>query len=270
MKKDIEILYAVEYGAFEWSLETSRAKHDIRFVFVRNNKDYYSSRGATGSYSYESLSDSTDTIRWSGVDLANAVALRNRQVDTRQAEMLFAHTVYRHNGNYSFVEQVKELLMENAKVAQLIESYRSSARTSFAYMMEKESDPFLDNYMDVVRELAMIEWLNLNFVSLDRMRPNKLVETDFNQVLDDLEATLGAELYAELSRLAEKCKGGNTLDRVKRPKVVDQWIVRTLKESYDWFLKAEAKEANIPDDAAKFRAILDEALKTKFDKFKSD
>ena len=43
-KHNITILFAVENGSRAWRLESENSDYDVRFVFVRNKKDYFSLR----------------------------------------------------------------------------------------------------------------------------------------------------------------------------------------------------------------------------------
>ena len=223
-------------------------------------------------YTHQLITGSKNGLIWTGSDLVNEILLKRRRVETpHEAEKLFASTVYRWNRDYAFVDRTRELLMKTPAVSSLVEIYRLAAQSTFSNLMDK-NDVYLDFYIGVIRNLAMVEWLNLNFISSssesERRRPAaaKLVETNFAQVLDDLEDTLGPELHAEISQLASRFRRSNSFDSVKKSEIVDQWIVRTLKDSYDWFLKAEAKENTFPDKSAEFKALLLSDLKTKFDK----
>jgi predicted nucleotidyltransferase len=274
VSKNIEIVYAVEFGPIEWSLETKDAKRQVRFMFIRNDRGKY-----VRENSYESISDSNDNFRWTGDDITGEIDSINRP-RARLAETLFANKVYRRNEKYGpIIDKMKQFMLEEPHVSNLIDSYDSSARSSFTVLIDKD-DVFLDKYLKLIRDVATIQWLDLKFVRQidEHNRPTKLVETDFSSLILELVNEFHDEnpddeanpLYRDISTLINRVKRSEAFDRVKRSEIIDNWIIRVLKNSHDVFLKAEAKEENMPREKADEvkKSLLNEVKFNKFDRFR--
>ena len=279
-KQDIEIIYAADCGPKEWSLNSYEPRSDICFVYIRNNKQHYgastSSSNSTKSPNSGHFFGSNDKFSWAAYDITDMTDAAVKLMYPFAAEILFASNVYKKSDKYPFVEQMRRALLEHPRVADLVQKYRSMARSTFTVITQEPEyyrvSYFL--YMSVIREVAMIEWLKLKFISeraAEEMganaRVDKLVETNFNVVLDDLRPQLNAELYSELKRLVSKAKNSHELSKQARLKRVDEWIVLTTKESYDLYLQALANEAHYPKNVQTFVNIWESNLKLKFDAF---
>ena len=194
------------------------------------------------------------------------------QMKPALVEGLYSPIVFKWNTNYTYVDDVRRILLEQAPIAKLVQNYRSSARASFSSLDEQGGDGdgvFLDSYLRAIPEVANIEWFNLHFISNDSEshRPaTKLVESNFTRLLDELKpTTLSGDVYGQLVELARIPKTTSTYFRMTRSRLVDEWMATVLeKKSYEMVLDANRQEANYANKYYTLKSALEKTLKTKF------
>ena len=118
-KENIKILLAVESGSRAWGFASSDSDYDVRFIYVRNQKEYLR------------LNDIRDVIEWqldetldiNGWDIKKALLLLKKSNPTL-FEWWNSPIIYKKNDVFSNFDKY-------------LESYFSSKKLMFHYCMEK-------------------------------------------------------------------------------------------------------------------------------------
>ncbi len=101
--------------------------------------------------------------------------------------MLFANKVYHCGEKYKhIIDKMKQFMFDEPHVSHLIESYRSSAFSSFSLMNSDED--FLASYKDLIRKVALIQWLDLNVLLKAKSKEANMGEDKGEQVKMNLLA----------------------------------------------------------------------------------
>ena len=273
-KHDIEIIHAVECGSREWSLSAEDPKTEICLIYIRNNKTNYVTSPNNTSATHPKCGlffDSDDSFKWTAydiTDMAHACVYPHLLTYASAVDVLFASNVFKTSAHkYPFVEQMRNELVANPRVADLLERHSTVARSILWVLGRtpryKRVSFFV--YMAVIREVATLEWLKVKFVRNPKdTGAEKLVETNLTRMIDDLRPHLDAGLYNQLKSLDAKSTQSHDATRQTRLPKVDEWITRTCKESYDLFIQARAKEAYLADNLAAVFRITKANLNIKF------
>lgn len=222
-KNDITIIYAVESGSRAWSFESTDSDYDIRFVFIYNDRKKY--------LSLKPLKDSIDGFSddriydWNGWDIRKALK-HIHEMNPSITEWLFSPIVYHKNDKYNFVEQSKKLLAEQKRITPLIHHYRSMAKSNYKKHIDNKSMVNIKKYLYVIRPAGMVEWL----LKCNK-DGNKIVEIDFNVVLNDLKSHLSTECYENIIDIIKKKKLVKELDEEPRVKCLDEWLENIINNS---------------------------------------
>ena len=271
LKHDVEVIYAAECGPKERSLSGfNNAKPEICLVYIRNNKTNYQEEEEASTQSGHLFGTSDDgQLKWAAydvTDMTDAAVYKLPLMYPTAVEILFASKVHKQSERYPFVEQMRRALLDNPRVSDLVQKYRSAASSTFLVFAKDTKYYIVDFYvyMSVVREVATIQWLKLKFIDQTAVRADKLLETNFTTLLGDLKPHLDINVFKGLTNLERRTRYDDNWWKQERLKKVDEWIVRTLRESYDILLKAQAKEANMPKNFQTFNNILQTNLELKF------
>ena len=240
---NVKIIYAVEAGRREWytdgAAQRRNTEFDIRFIYMHKNlKSYVSvNRNATtesiDGYTPDRLYD------WCGFDITKALRLLN-QMNPVLVEMIYASNVYKSDANHAMVERVRDLVLRQYRIVPLMYQYRWMGLYFYRNLIgELRESVSIRNYFSVIRPFAMIEWLLLkhdessNNNNNNDKRRTKLVENNFNVVMDELRGRLPDELHSAIMTLLDKKKAMNEMDEVVRVECVDEWIQRVMSSEYD-------------------------------------
>ena len=274
---NVLILHAVEGGDIEWSTPSLDTGYDIRFVYVRRNaKSYLTLR------SYPDTIDGTNEdgcFSWLGVDITKALRLLSES-NIYMIELFYAHNVYKsdsevlHSYKHNFADSVRRLIERQNRMAPLMYHYLaiSAAHYNKHLEMNEFEQTTFKSYFDIIRPIAMAEWLLFKHNILDIKNiqlQSKLIETDLKVVMKQLCTRLPAKLCGKVEDLIEEKQTKLEMDRATRYKIIDDWIVNTINHSNQYFSRlAENTTLSDTDNSDDYDNLLCNILKIRFDQFK--
>ena len=246
---DVEIIYAAECGALEWSLALNDTKPRMCLIYMHNNASWYATPHKYGFI----FGHRNDLCDWSAFDIVSATNWTLANMYTREVEALFARKVYKKTSRFNFVEHMRQLLSggddddENSPpppwIGELLHNYRQRVQTAVAaFDRNRDGKVPLDDYLATIRKTAVVQWLIIKHISRKKKNSpttyfyyyfyeSKLVETNFNVLMDDIREEIGDEMATTLADFYSSHKDRSISARVDRLKKIDQWMSRTLKES---------------------------------------
>lgn len=188
---DIEILHAVDAGSRAWGLANKHSDIDVRFIYVyKNRMEKYVNlvppkdvlNGFSGSYD------------WLGFDIGKSLK-QAHQMNPSIVEWLWSPIVYKTQK--SFVQELRQLVVEQARISPLLFHYRSMA------MSHMKNPSTVKNYLNCVRPIAMMVWLNEHFNKNGNKDDGKCNEFIFNlpQILRDIKHLLPSECLVDIDKL---------------------------------------------------------------------
>ena len=280
-RSDIHIVYAVESGPRDWSLDSADSIYDVRFLYIRRDDNGSSS----SCYPLPPSETSTEPVRvvrsqsrnnrhhLTGYDLNVALALLMR-MHPPVVDMFYSSKVYKVDEEHAadFGERVRRAIERPARPVQLLKSYRAMSCQNYALFVENKSLVSLRDYMMTVRHMLTFQWLYLCHSSLPQLnddeRPDsRFVETDFDVLLGDFKthnAVLHTyshvkklDLFNSISGLGQLMRELGADHRVERVASVDDWITHMCDQPFDFML--EKSDAN---DAAELQSTLDDVFRS--------
>ena len=85
-------------------------------------------------------------------------------------------------------------------------------------------------YVNIIKGAGMLDWLLKN----DSLNNSKIIEIDFNNVLNELKPSMKNESYESLISLIERRKSGQYIDE-EPIKCVDEWIKNMTKVKFEQY-----------------------------------
>lgn len=239
-KHQINIIYAVEAGSRAWGIESEDSDYDIRFIFIyKDHKKYISlkqTKDVIDGFSEDRIYD------WQGFDITKALRLLS-QMNPSVTEWVYSPIVYKNVQDYNFNIHASKLLIEQNRIFPLLYHYRSMAKSNFKAHIDKKENVKIKKYLYVIRPAGMVEWL----LKCRKMSTNKLVEIDFNLVLNDLKPHLKTDIYENIIEIIRKKKTIKELDEEPRIKCIDDWIDYILNETEQDILNEKNNNSNVDD-----------------------
>lgn len=214
-KENVKIILAVESGSRAWGFESQDSDYDVRFIYVRKEKDYLKLEGMRDVIEWQ-LDDVLDINGW---DIQKALKLMYKSNPTL-TEWCHSPIIYRD------AEEARDLIG-------LLPSYFSRKKSLFHYwhMASTNYRDYLKSdkvkakkYFYVVRPILAAKWI----IAYDTIPPiefdvlaNQLLDKDINEIIQKLLVekkkssevdlidridTLNAYIEAELNTLEEIAK----------------------------------------------------------------
>jgi uncharacterized protein len=151
---DVRILLAIESGSRAWGFSSPNSDYDVRFIYVKNNKNWYLS---------VDLEDRRDVIEYpivddidlNGWDIRKALKLFWKSnpalVEWMQPAIIYIKSA-------GFLEEMQALLPDIYSCEHGIHHYRSMAKTNYRGYLRGDIVP-LKKYFYVLRPLLSVRWL---------------------------------------------------------------------------------------------------------------
>ena len=206
-KENVRIIYACESGSRAWGFESSDSDYDVRFIYVRNEKEYLK------------LNQNRDVIEWkldevldiNGWDITKALILLKDSNPTL-LEWLNSPIVYKEC-DYSL--ELRELANNYFSMKKSLYHYLSMAKRNYKEHCLDEIVK-LKKYFYVLRPILAAKWI------IDKeSNPPVLFETLLNEYSD-------SELKEEVNNLILKKRDMDESDYINKNLILDEYINKEI------------------------------------------
>lgn len=207
--EDVKIIMAIESGSRAWGFASPDSDYDVRFIYVRNRKDYLR------------LNPVRDVIEWqldevldiSGWDIRKALQLLYKSNPTL-FEWCNSPIVYRETEE---AQWLKDMLPQYFSMKKSLYHYLSMAKSNYHKYLQGE-EVRLKKYFYVLRPILAAQWI-LDRKCAPPMRFETLVDTELEEAMK-----------LQVSRLLAMKK--NTPEMGTAPKIeeINRYIDRKLEE----------------------------------------
>ncbi|MGB4811929.1 MAG: nucleotidyltransferase domain-containing protein [Methylophilaceae bacterium] len=239
---DVRILLAVESGSRAWGFASPNSDYDVRFIYVKNDKNWYLS---------VDLEDKRDVIEYpivddidlNGWDVRKALKLFWKSNPTL-TEWIQPSIIYKTSG--SFLEKINMLLPQIYSCEHGIHHYKSMAKTNYRGYLQAELVP-LKKYFYVLRPLLAVRWLEAYKTT---------APIEFKKLLHLLEDQ--PFLLDEINALLEKKKAVQELAKDKPIQALNAFIEVELSRLENNLPEKSVIKGNMSDVNQLFLEILSE------------
>lgn len=228
---DVRILLAIESGSRAWGFASPNSDYDVRFIYVKNDKNWYLS---------VDLEDKRDVIEYpivddidlNGWDVRKALQLFWKS-NPAFVEWIQPAIIYIKSG--AFLEKTNTLLPSIYSCEHGIHHYRSMAKTNYRGYLREDLVP-LKKYFYVLRPLLSVHWLEAYKTP---------APIEFEKLLHLLDGQ--DELLNAINELLEKKKGAEELAKDKPIKVLNQFIESELDRLEKYSPEKSVKTGSMAD-----------------------
>ncbi len=237
-KHNVKIIYACESGSRAWGFASPDSDYDVRFVYVRDIRDYLRLDAVRDVIEYE-LNDIYDINGWDIKKLLLLLAKSNPVI----FEWADSPVVYRTTGDW---ERVKSVIPEYFSEKRMLYHYISIAKSTLrAYF--KEDSVILKKYLYVLRPIFACRWI------LEKKSPPP---TLFSKLYT---GSMPREIEDDFMRLLEAKK--HNLEKTEGPhiKTLDDFIQQNIAKIEEIL---QTKEENYPSNWDSLNKVFLENLKT--------
>lgn len=239
---DVRILLAIESGSRAWGFASPNSDYDVRFIYVKNDKNWYLS---------VDLEDRRDVIEYpivddidlNGWDVRKALQLFWKS-NPAFVEWIQPAIIYMKSGD--FLEKIQALLPSIYSCEHGIHHYRSMAKTNYRGYLREDLVP-LKKYFYVLRPLISVRWLEAYKTP---------APIEFEKLLPLLDGQ--NEMLSEIHMLLEKKKAVAELAKDKPIKVLNQFIEDELLRLESYLPEKSVKTGSMSDLNKLFLEILAE------------
>ena len=208
-KHNVKIIYACESGSRAWGFASPDSDYDVRFVYVRDVRDYLKLEGIRDVIEYE-LNDIYDINGWDIKKLLLLLAKSNPVI----FEWADSPVVYRTTGDW---DRVKTIMPEYFSEKRMLYHYLSIVKNQLrAYF--KEDSVILKKYLYALRPIFACRWI------LEKKSPPP---TLFSKLYTD---SLPVEIEDDFMRLLEAKKHNLEKTEGKRIKTLDDFIQKNIAD----------------------------------------
>lgn len=224
-KEDISVLQSSIVGSRGWGYEDKQSDLDIRFVFVRDPRDYISILQHEDSIAYP-IEDKKDIV---GYDLGKFLRMICNQNPTAY-EILFSPKQEREN---EFVERIRQFAEDIMDPNRMIKIYQNIVKEKINELQEKNENS-TKKCIYIIRMLGIIHYLEKNGTfptcSLEELFQDEK-DTTLKELVTELieykrngqkDLPLHPQLIEFLKRELEKTKGINVNKEVKDKKEMER------------------------------------------------
>lgn len=208
-QEQIRIIWAVEAGSRAWGFHSPNSDYDVRFIYIRNKKDYLR---------LEEIRDSLDAqqdelLDIEGWDLRRVLRMVYRS--TPEVHEWFASPiVYRSTPE---AEEIRRILPEYFSVKKCARNYLHVASMDFRTYF-RDDEVWLIKYFYLLRQMLQAKWL--------------LEEGDTPPMLFEelVKAKLDDEWKDYILELLQKKKVSQELGKTSRNKKLIGYLEQTIRE----------------------------------------
>ena len=208
-KHNVKIIYACESGSRAWGFASPDSEYDVRFVYVRDLRDYLRLDSVRDVIEYE-LNDIYDINGWDIKKLLLLLAKSNPVI----FEWADSPVVYRTSGDW---DRVKSVMPEYFSEKRMLYHYLSIVKNQLrAYF--KEDKVILKKYLYALRPIFACRWI------LEKKRPPP---TLFSKLYND---SMPREIEDDFMRLLDAKKHNLEKTEGERIKTLDDFIQKNVAE----------------------------------------
>jgi len=244
LMEDVKIIYACESGSRVWGFESDNSDYDVRFVYIRPIKSYFSisplrdvidrnkGKEKTSQYIRQLEKDGIDIV---GFDISKTLKMI-ADGNPALAEWLHSPVVYMEK---MFVVAALQRLSERFfKSKAGIYHYVHMAKRNFTqYIKNVDGDVIIKKYLYVLRPLYACEYIIITNGSVPPMNFSKLI---------DWSESSGTKEFSTIKRSVENIitrkREGEELGHGPHVELFDDTCAKLL-ESYDGYAKTLGIEA---------------------------
>lgn len=217
-KENIKILLAVESGSRAWGFASPDSDYDVRFIYVRDNKDYLRINEIRDVIEWQ-LDDTLDINGW---DIKKTLILLKKSNPTI-FEWWNSPIIYRKNENFLDFSKYLESYFSSKK---LLFHYLNMARGTYKENF-KGSEVKLKKYFYVLRPIFAAKWI---------INKNSIPPIEFLKLLEE-EKEIDSEIKNEIEKLLEIKLQISETGKNPRIAILDKYIEKNLE-----FLENEAQK----------------------------
>ncbi|TVX93640.1 nucleotidyltransferase domain-containing protein [Paenibacillus agilis] len=234
----VEILYACESGSRAWGFPSKDSDYDVRFIYIRPEKDYLSLFEKRDVIE-RPISNMLDINGW---DLKKALALF-RKSNPPLLEWLQSPIVYREN--HKVIKQIRGLSALTFSPKSCMYHYLHMAKGNYREYLQGEQVK-IKKYFYVLRPLLACQWI-------ERYRTMPPIE--FPSLIEYL-VPADSELYSDIQQLLMRKIAGDELNIEPRISAINDF----LEEAIAHYEQVAAQQS--VSDAGKYDMQLDELFRS--------
>lgn len=222
--ENVHIIYAVESGSRAWGFASSDSDYDVRFIYVRDTKDYLR------------LDEKRDVIEWqlddvfdiNGWDVQKALRLMNASNPTL-FEWNNSEIIYKTTLAY---DEIKNEINKYFKMKKMIYHYLNTANSQYNRYLTNDQ-VIIKKYFYVLRCIFACNWI------LKNNEAPPILFTDL------LESELDENINIIIEGLLNE-KINSTSEKLERPRIneLDDYIVTRLGELEEIVNNLPSDESN--------------------------
>ena len=220
-EKNIKILYAVESGSRAWGFASTDSDWDVRFIYV-HDIDWY--------LSIEEKKDNIEVMLPNDIDFAGwelkKTLLLFRKSNPPLLEWLRSPIIY--SEKYETANKLRNASKEYFNAKSCLYHYLHMANGNYTAYFKDELVK-LKKYFYVLRPLLACSWIE---------HTGKMAPMEFEKLV---KAEISDEnLLAAINALLIRKKNGEELDKGKKIKIIDDFIINKLQ-----YFKEYVKDYNL-------------------------
>lgn len=232
-EKNVRVLLAVESGSRAWGFASTDSDYDVRFIYVRSQRDYLRLETLRDVIELP-INDDLDVVGW---DLSKTLKLLAKS-NPSCFEWLASPIVYAEDAD--FCRTFRPLAQRYFSVKRGAVHYANMARKNYReYLLDDEVK--LKKYFYVLRPVLAARWV------LDKKSPPPML-------FDELaEAELDARLRPDVLRLLDLKRNAPEVKKIPRIAAINQYLESEIERVLEHI-------SRLPNETNPGWAPLDEAF----------
>lgn len=171
VQHNVKIVYAVEAGSRVWGYHSNQSDYDVRFIFIRDVKNYLSIRSSP-----DVIQSQKPQIEFHGWDLFKTLNLFMKS-NPSLYEWLYSPIVYYEKNE--FVDALRNLSRLSFSLKRMGYHYTNLARGNL-----KKDNKTIKMYLHIIRSLLCVRWIEVN---------NSLPPLPLNELVNSLKLPISVE-----------------------------------------------------------------------------
>jgi predicted nucleotidyltransferase len=244
---DVTIVLAVEAGSRAWNLHSATSDYDIRFVYVRNNREFYSDLYRNDN---DCIGDVCGEMDYQGWDIIKAIK-HLKESNPSFVEWLYTPIVYVNK--FDFRTKCLEIINQLHTQTSLMHHYANMARKNWNDWISGKNIIIRKKYFHIIRPLAVLQWLMNSTLSSD---------TDFivdvPQIIETLKDKISEDAYIDIKIIIEQKRLGIKTDTCVPIESINKWAIQQF-ESFKLYMQRE--EGTVEDLDIKVQSLISQYKK---------
>ena len=222
-EKNIRILFAIENGSRAWRMESKDSDYDVRFVYVRDLKDYLQIHLPSDviSVAYDEKGDKLSSaqgsfVDMSGFDIFKFVRMLSSSNPTT-IEWLTTDIIY-------YGEQPKvfqKFAQEEYNPTALYHHYKSMCKNNYLKYLKDNTSVTAKKYLYAFRGLVNAKWV---------IHKKSIPPIIFEDALQEMESVIPKDLIQRIRELIMLKSQGKEKDGMDKLPQIDMYIESFLKD----------------------------------------